>query len=103
MRKRVKTNDHVLRMSFEELIYEYDIAVKKIEKFLSLNTHKYPKTIFDPAKSINNTQQIRRHPELIEDIKKIENELPEYLFPFEDYPDAKFTGEVFYGPARRNS
>ena len=101
MRKKVKKHDRVLRMSFEELIYEYDAAVKKLENFLSLGTHKYPKTVFDPAKSINNTQQIRNHSESIEDIKKIEKELSEFLFHFENYPNAKLDGEVFYGTSRK--
>lgn len=34
--------------------------------------------------------------------KDIEQELPEFLFPFENYPDVKFNGKPFYG-ASRNS
>lgn len=100
MRKRVSENPRVLRIRFEELIYEYDQSVKKIEEFLHLGEHKRPKTGFDPNRSINNTQQIRLHPDDKAEIEYIEKELPEFLFPFENYPDVQFNGKPFYGAAR---
>lgn len=100
MRKHVSDNPRVLRIRFEELIYEYDSSVKKIEDFLHLGEHKRPKTGFNPERSINNTQQIRLHPNDKAEIEYIEKELPEFLFPFEKYPDVKFNGKPFYGAAR---
>ena len=38
-----------------------------------------------PDVSINNTQLWNKYPEYDKDIKIIESELSEYLYPFEDY------------------
>lgn len=100
MRKHIVDHPRVLRIRFEELIYEYDESIRKIEQFLHLGEHKRPKTGFNPERSINNTQQIRLHPEDKKEIEYIERELPEYLFPFEKYPNAQFKGKPFYGAAR---
>lgn len=104
MRKnQVETSNRVLRIGFEEFIYEYEASVEKLEKFLGLKEHKRPKTGFKPERSINNTQQIRKHPCDVNDIRYIEEHLSEYLFPFEKYPDAKFSGETFYGAQRQHN
>ncbi len=76
-----------LFLKFEELIYEYDGSIKKIERFtgLSENEHIYKKKYFNPEKSIVNTQIYKRYPRLKSDIEKIEKELSEFCFPFEKY------------------
>ena len=76
-------SDNVLLVRFEDLIYQYDKEVAKIEKFLGLSSHDYPKKKFDPAFSIANTQMSLRYPELKNDILKIEKELNNYLYPFD--------------------
>lgn len=76
---------NVIKINLEELIYEYDTTVQKIEAFCDLGTNKRPKSIFDPKISIVNTQLIKRFPEYNADIKYIERELSDYLFPFEKY------------------
>lgn len=76
--------------------------MEKIEKLLHLGAHKRPRTGFNPDRSINNTQQIRLHPEDRNEINYIEQELPEFLFPFENYPDVKFNGKPFYGTSRNS-
>lgn len=75
----------VLRIKFEDLIYRYDITRKTIEDFLGLDSNQHPKTCFDPAKSINNTQLFRHYGGYDSDIARIESELPEFIFPFEQY------------------
>ncbi len=76
-------SDDVLLVRFEDLIYDYENEVSKIEKFLGIKNHVAPKKKFDPAISIANTQIALRYPELKNDIDKIEKELPEFLYPFD--------------------
>ena len=80
--------DRALFLPFESLIYDYDASLEKIKTFTGLTTeeHAWKKKYFDPEKSIVNTQVYKRYPALKEDIKKIENELKEFCFPFENYP-----------------
>ncbi len=101
MRSSITEHPRVLRLNFEELIYNYDKAVNKIEAFLHLGEHIRPRTLFNPSRSINNTQMIRLHPEDKEDIQKIEIELKEFLFPYENYPAPKFNGKPFSGAGRK--
>lgn len=100
MRKNITNNSRVLRIRFEELIYEYEDSIKKIENFLHLGEHKRPKTGFIPERSINNTQQSRLHPEDRAEVEYIEKELKDFLFPFEKYSNVIFNGKPFYGAER---
>lgn len=101
LRKSKTNNDRVINIRFEEFIYEYDKSIQKLESFLNLKEHKRIKEWFDPEKSINNTQLIRKYPEDIEDIHKIETELKDFLFPFENYQNVKFSGKSFSGSGRK--
>ncbi|VEE22678.1 Uncharacterised protein [Streptococcus equinus] len=101
MRKKQKNDDRVMRINFEELIYEYDSSVSKIEKFLGVSDHKRKKMIFNPNRSINNTQLIRLHPEEVGNIKKIEEQLSEFLFDFNKYNSVSFNGKPFDGSSRK--
>ncbi|UTC68198.1 MULTISPECIES: hypothetical protein [unclassified Treponema] len=87
--------DTALFLPFESLIYDYEASLEKIKAFTGLTTeeHRQKKQYFDPVKSIVNTQVYKRYPALKEDIKKIENELKEFCFPFEKYPG--YTVPVF--------
>lgn len=80
--KKAYSND-VLYVQFEDLIYEYEGVTTKIKRFLELKEHKSPKKYFDPDISNVNTQMFLRYPEYMEDIKKIEKELPEYIYNFD--------------------
>lgn len=88
-------NPRILKVQFEDLVYEYETTSKKIMGFLGLSENKHPKTWFDPSKSIANTQVFKRYPNFTEDIKKIEEALPEYLFDFSKYPAPDFNKEMF--------
>lgn len=101
MRENRKESERILRVNFEEFVYEYDKTLKKVEKFLRLGKQIRGREFFIPEKSINNTQQMRRHPEDLEAVKYIEKELSEFLFPFQNYPDIKFTENTFYGAGRK--
>ena len=98
---RVMNNDSedkdILRIRYEDLIYDYDRTCQTLISFLGLEKSEWmQRTYFDPRVSINNTQLYLRFPEYLEDIKVIERDLPEYLYPFERY-DVKptYDTEVF--------
>lgn len=85
MRKNEKIIDsnNILRIRFEDLIYNYDDTLEKVMKLLSLSSsehiNKFKK--FDPKKSIVNTQ-IFRDDKYQEEIKIIEEKLDKYLYNF---------------------
>jgi hypothetical protein len=99
----MKNSQNILSLKFEDMIYEYDKTVNKIMEFLNLKIHAYPKTIFEPSLSINNTQLSKIYPDCKEDIAYIEKELPEYLYPFENYRNIKTNqGKMFLGKSLLN-
>jgi hypothetical protein len=101
MRLHQITNERVLNVNFEDFIYEYEGTVQKLVEFLRLGEHKRKGEIFNPSHSINNTQLIRLHPEYENDIRYIERELKEFLYPYEKYPNVEFNGRPFDGAARK--
>lgn len=98
MRKSEKkcNSDKVLRIRFEDLIYNYDDEVKRITKFLGFTSkdHINMKSRFNPDVSIKNTQLFRKK-EYQEESKVIEEKLKDYLydFPYEINNDVKNTVE----------
>jgi hypothetical protein len=75
-----QTNDsRVLRLRYEDLIYEYENTVKKILDFLEegIDIHRFPKKFFDPGKSVKYTNLWQEYP-FQEEIKKIDRELGEF-------------------------
>jgi hypothetical protein len=93
----LRSRDDLLYINFESLIYDYDNTVKKIADFAGVFNHVHKQKYFKPARSKNNTQLFKKYSCYEADIKKIEKELPEYLFPFDDYPDIKPEGGMFWG------
>ena len=87
----------ILCIQFEDMVYEYDKTSAKVREFLKLPENPHPKSVFDPDLSIANTQVFKRYPQFAEDVKKIEKELPEYLFDFSKYPEPDFSKKMFYG------
>jgi len=85
------TNPNALAIHFEDLIYNYDNTVTKIEKFLGLNSedHISIKSKFVPEKSIENTQVFRVKKEWEKEVEPIINELSNllYHFPYERTPN----------------
>lgn len=85
MRKSEKkaSSDKILRIHFEDLIYNYDVTVSKIEKFLGFKSsqHVNIKKRFNPEVSINNTQlfNLKKYDD---EIKIIEKKLKKYLYDF---------------------
>lgn len=94
-------NERVLRLRFEDMVYNYEATTKRIDDFLHVvNTNK--KSIFVPEMSAANTNLIRKFPEFAADIAKIEQALPEYLFDFDKYEPIDNGGKMFFGKSPLN-
>ena len=98
-----QANDRILYVRFEDMVYEYDKTTEKLRDFLHLPENPRPKTVFDPALSIANTQVFRRFPQFEEDVRKIEKALPEYLFDFSKYPAPDRNSKMFFGQSPLNN
>ncbi len=89
-------NPQILRLQFEELVYNYEESVGKIDSFLGIenaNRKKY----FIPEMSAANTNLIRKYPEFAEDVEKIKAELSEYIFDFDQYDAIDSSNQSFFG------
>ena len=75
----------VLRVRFEDFIYQYDQTVREVEEFLDIHNHINPNKFFQKEISGKNTQVFRAFPEDASEIHYIEEQLPEYLYSFEKY------------------
>ncbi|MBP5273639.1 MAG: hypothetical protein ILO36_01710 [Abditibacteriota bacterium] len=94
-------DDRVLAVRFEDMVYNYEKTTEKIKGFLKLGENPRPKTLFDPARSVCNTQVFRRFPEYADAVREIEDALPEYLFDFSPYPVPQTNGKMFTGRTGR--
>ena len=70
-----------VRIQFEDLVLKYDETIEKVCDYagLDLKDHTNPKKYFDPAVSARNTGLWRTY-EYQEDMRKIENALPDFIF-----------------------
>ena len=93
----------VLYIRFEDLVYNYEKTTKRIKTFLEIEQEsKNQKKYFDPLKSMINTQLFKKHSDLLDDIKYIENKLSDFLFPFEKYDYCPTGDRVFNVPNYSN-
>lgn len=95
-------NDRVLSIKFEDMVYHYDETTARLRKFLHLPENPSPKSIFDPAISMPNTQVWKRFPQFAKDVEYIEKELSEYLFDYTGCPEPDHKGKMFYGRSPKN-
>ena len=95
-------NDRILFLRFEDLVYHYDLATKRLRDFLHLGENPNPKSIFDPSMSMANTQIWKRYPEFNKDIEYIERELKDYLFDFTGCPEPDVNAKMFCGTSPKN-
>ena len=77
--------ERILIVKFEDLIYQYELTKKKICAFCggvpdTRKTLKY----FSPEVSKRNTMLYLEHEEFKSDIEKINSELSDYLYPFDE-------------------
>ena len=87
--------DAVLRIKFEDLVYRYEQTKAKIESFIGIKKHKDKNKFFNPDVSICNTQLFKRYPQYKEDIKFIENELSDFIYPFNENIKVNLNGKSF--------
>jgi len=83
-------NPNVIKIQFEDLIYNYDQTTKLICDFLGLDPEKHirKKEFFNPAISIKNTQMWKRDKGLNMEINELEKKLKKYFYEFpEEYKD----------------
>lgn len=93
----LEENPRILRVRFEDMVYNYDETSQRIRDFIKLPDNPNPRTVFEPNLSVANTQVFKRFPQFADDIKAIERELPEYLFDYSKYPEPDFSKRMFYG------
>lgn len=98
----MQDNPRILRLRFEDMVYEYDKTTATLREFLHLPENPHPKSVFDPSLSIANTQVFKRFPQFADDVQKIEEALPEYLFDFSKYPEPDFRKKMFYGKSPKH-
>lgn len=96
-------NPRILCIRFEDMVYEYDKTTARLREFLHLPENPRPKSVFDPSLSIANTQVFKRYPQFSDDVKKIEEALPEYLFDFSKYVEPDFNKKMFYGKSPKHN
>lgn len=90
-------SEKVLRVHFEDLIYRYEETVARIEAFVGLTPEQHiaPKSRFDPARSINNTQNFRIRPEWTAEVADIPEKTRDiYDFPYERIADINDTFDI---------
>ena len=75
-----------MRINFEDMIYNYEVMSEKILDFCNIarENHIKPKTLFNPEKSIKNTQVFKKFTKYADDVKYIEEELKDYLYDFKE-------------------
>ncbi|WP_175384404.1 sulfotransferase domain-containing protein [Bacillus sp. FJAT-27225] len=80
------SNDRVLHVNFEDLVYKYNDTVQQIMAFLDLKpeNHINKKQIFNPEKSIKNTQTFLINEDWRREAEILKEKIPQctYEFPF---------------------
>ena len=84
----------ILRIQFEDLVYQYEESIKRIRQFLGVTEadHRYKGTRFQPERSIENTQ-LFTHAMYRQEADYIAEHLPQYIyeFPYQRTPDIQMT------------
>lgn len=84
---------HVIKLQFEDMIYNYDREKQKIENFIGLNSADQlrPFSGFNPQRSLHNTQLWKVYPD-VQAMNVIEHELKDYLYDFESVKENVIAG-----------
>lgn len=95
-------SERVLFLHFEDMVYHYEETTDRLRDFFHLPDNPNPKSIFDPAISMPNTQVWKRFPQFAKDIEYIERELSEYLYDYSNCPEPDINGKMFFGKSPKN-
>ena len=92
-KKKIK---NVMFLQFEDLVYNYDETSQKLMKFCCLKSedHVNKKKIFNPSKSINNTQIFNLDSKYNNEAELIKEKLSHLIYEF-PFKKTQNTGEVF--------
>lgn len=94
--KSIRNDESVLRINFEDLIYENHEISKQLNDFLGIDELPNGKSTFNPHISVANTQHFKRFPQFENDIKVIERELDSFLYDFSSHETVEsITNEIF--------
>lgn len=87
-------SSHIHYLQFEDFLFYYNKIVGEVERITGLKPEDHVDKFkyLNPLRSIHNTQVWREHPELAADIRFIEKELKEYLYPFENHAHSELVG-----------
>lgn len=87
-------NKNVLYLQFEDFIFNYDKVNKQIEELTGLKPedHTVKFSRMNPKRSVHNTQIWKKNTKWADDIKKIEELLPEYLYDFSKVKEEDVVG-----------
>ena len=92
-------DSRILRLHFEDCIYRYDETCRRVYAFLDVSDAQHARrkgTMFQPDKSIRNTQLFRRGSFPAEDLHIIEEQLSGYLYDFPaDVPVPGISDDIF--------
>lgn len=87
-RRHRKTENYdtskIMFVQFEDLVYNYEQTTQKVREWLGFDEkdHKKARQYFDPSKSIKNTQLWKKIKGVEEEMKYIQQELPEYIYEY---------------------
>ena len=105
MRKSpINESDRVLKVQFEDMVYEYEKTTERLIEFLNLDRSNHTRKLFVPEQSKHNTYLFDKFKKYSDDVRIIEKELPEYLFDFSKHKDQlpSTEGKMFYGRSPLN-
>ena len=82
--EKISENAQILRLNFEDLIYNYDVSLSRIQSLLELSDESHVRKFenFKPEVSIENTQIFFNRPEFAVETAVIEDKLSDYLYEF---------------------
>lgn len=82
--KFAEGNPNILFVQFEDLIYDYDAAVKKVADFCGLDegAHARKGKILQPERSIKNTQVFLKDEKFAADCEILKQKLGKYFYDF---------------------
>ena len=87
-------NPDILYLRFEDLVFDYENTKDRIFRFLGVDParHTRKRQFFNPDVSAGNTLLFRKDTAREADIRRIEAELKEYLYPFPETGCREYAG-----------
>lgn len=87
--------ENIITLQFEDLIYNYEDTIKRVESFFNIHEHNLKYRFFKPQQSVNNTNLVEIYPEFKNDVDRIANEISSELYSFDKY-NMKRNSNLFF-------